>query len=57
MAKDSVTNSKSEAKHCEVEAALVEVGEEVDGDDDGDNDDTGEEDPFPLTTVILTFMP
>lgn len=48
--------SKRDAKYCEAEDASLEVVEEDDdGDDEGD--DTEEEDPFPFTILIFTFMP
>lgn len=70
MAIDSVTTNIREAKECEAGDASIEVGEEADDDDDddedgddddddgdGDGDDEGEEDAFPLTIEIFTFMP
>jgi hypothetical protein len=49
-----------ETKYCEAEDTSDELGEDDDDDDeedDDDGDDAGEEDPFPFTIVILTFMP
>jgi hypothetical protein len=46
-----------ETKYCEAEDTSDALGDDDDEEDDDDGDDVGEEDPFPFTIVILTFMP
>jgi len=65
--RDNATMNIKEVKHCEAEDASSVVAGEEDGDlndDDGDDEDEGDGDgddvgegAFPLTMVILSFIP